>query len=168
MSVDDTFLTDMLAAEAEAMQIAERHISHFDPICSLPESVPFRMLSEYRELLKGGGHTRDEVSAMLRSDLSKATDALRAKTANLLHMGTVRQAVLLHVALMIGVEATEKVPGLWEALRARRYDAASEALLLSQWAIVVTEKGEGPRRVVELVRQMREGILTIEDTVRVH
>lgn len=167
MSIDP-FLNDILAAEAEAMQIAERHISNFNPISTLPESVPFRMLSEYREILTRGGHTRDEVTVMLRGDLHKATDCLRAKTANLLHMGTIRQAVLLHVALMIGVESTERIPGLWEALRERRYAAASEALLLSQWATVVSEKGDGPARVIELVRQMREGSLTIDETVRVH
>lgn len=166
--MDDLYLTEVLAAEAEAMQIAERHISGFDPISSLPESVPFRMLSEYRALLKDGGFTKDEVSIMLRADLGKATEALRQKTANLLHMGVVRQAVLLHVALMIGVAATERIPRLWDALRDRRYSEASEALLLSQWAVVVSEKGEGPQRVVDLVRQMREGTLTIEETVRLH
>jgi hypothetical protein len=168
MTTHDEDVAEILQAEDEAMQIAEAHMWQFSPLHNLPDSVALRLLADYRKVLSGRGHSRSETANMIRSDLATVTQKLRGMTASMLYLGSARHAVLLHVALLVGIESVQNMPGLWEALRAKNFEGASEALMMSQWPAMVGTEEEEKRRVIDLARLMRTGVVSTEWSMRTH
>jgi len=137
MTTHDDDVAEILRAEDEAMAVAESHMWQFSPLHNLPDAVTLRFLSTYRKVLADRGFNKSEISTMLRNDLAICTQGLRDHTASMLYLGSARHGVLLHVAMLIGVDKVIHMQGLWEALRLKNFEAASEALLMSQWPSMV-------------------------------
>jgi hypothetical protein len=161
MTVEDQLIKDALAREDEAMELAGRQVFGFEPLSKLPVEVPLRLISDYRHLLSSRKLSRDEMSFVVQRDLRQATAKLRGMTLNMEHLNSVHLSVLLHVAVLVGVEKLAKMGDLWAALREKRFEDAADALLYSEWPLIVAgdPTTDDKRRVVELLRMMRTGLL---------
>lgn len=145
-------------AEDKIMQIAHTDIAKYPPVSLFPPDQAARMLRDYEKfLVQTIGLTRTEVDLMVMNDLQKTTQALRALLINLSHIGPVRSAVLLHVALFIGAEPMLKMTDMISALRKSDYDGAYRALMLSAWPGLVGNTREDRIRVLNLADQLRSG-----------
>ena len=105
---------------------------------------------------------------MIQSDMARVAVQLRGLTAGLLYIRSVRHGVLFHVALLIGIDALRNMPGLWEALRSKSFEDASEALMMSNWPAVVGSEADEKRRVLDLQRMMRTGLAVPERSSRAY
>mgnify|MGYP001093959220 CR=1 FL=1 len=161
MTMDDQLIQRALEREDEAMELAGRHVGGFEPLSKLPVEVPLRLISDYRQLLSSRKLSRDEMSVVVQRDLKRATEKLRGMTLNMDHLNSVRLSVLLHVAVLVGVEKLANMAELWKALREKRFEDAADALLLSEWPLVVAgdPTTDDKRRVIELHRMMRGGLV---------
>jgi hypothetical protein len=144
--------------EEQIMQVAHRDIVKYPPVVYFPAEQAARMLRDYEKFLeKTAGLTRAEVEIMVFTDLRSTIDALRSTLINLHHIGTVRSAVLLHVALFMGVEPLRKMTEMFDALRKSDYDAAYRHLMLSAWPGLVGVNPHERMRVLNLAEQLRTG-----------
>lgn len=170
MTMEDELISAALAKEDVAMDLASQHVARFAPFRKLPVEVPLRLISDYRKILAGGKLTGDDISLIVRRDLKLAIEKLRGLTLQMEHLNSVRLAVLIHVAVLVGVEKLEKMGDLWRALRERRYEDAADALLRSEWPIVVAgdPATDDKDRVIELLRMMRSGELPFPPSRRTH
>ena len=167
MSQDENEVDQVIRLEDQAMQLAKRQLLQYPPFMTLPTEVPLRLLADYRRFLASAGVATAEISEMIQRDLSLGVVALRGLTAGMPYIGAARHAVLLHVTLLIGIEEMRKMSDLWRALRERNFELASEVLMMSRWPEIATEHDE-KRRVIDLVRAMRTGIMPIELTGILH
>lgn len=168
--VDDPLVIEAIRREDEAMRLAGHHIGRFEPLSKLPVEVPLRLIRDYRHLLASQKLSRDDMAFIVQRDLRLAIVRLRSLTLHMDHLNSVRHAVLLHVAVMIGVEELSKLQGLWKALREQRYEDAATELMLSNWpSVVAGDPGTDDKlRVLELHRMMWTGLLPIESSARSH
>jgi len=168
--MEDDLIIQAMDRENEALHLAGSHIGRFEPLSKLPVEVPLRLISDYRHLLASRKFSRDEMAAIVQRDLGIAIVRLRGMTLGMDHLNSVRHAVLLHVAVMIGVDELAKMGTLWKALRERRYEDAATELLLSKWPSVVASDPatDDKQRVVELHRMMWTGLLPAEAGTRAH
>jgi len=152
------------------MRLAGHHIGRFEPLSKLPVEVPLRLISDYRHLLSTRKFTREEMGTIVQRDLRIAIQKLRGFTLNMDHLNSVRHAVLLHVAVMIGTDELGAMKSLWKAVQEKRYEDAATELLLSKWPAVVASdpSTDDKQRVVELHRMMWTGTLPAESIARPH
>ncbi len=116
------------------------------------------MLRDYEKFLENtAGLTRAEVETMVFNDLKSTIEALRSTLINLTHIGPVRSAVLLHVALFLGIEPLQRMTEMFAALRKKDYDAAYRHLMLSAWPGLVGINPAERMRVLNLADQLRTG-----------
>jgi len=155
----DEDVRSALHAESEAMTVAETHLMRFTPFSMLPESVALRTVEYHTKILRDQGFTRKEATALLGSDMAKITQGLRGSTISMPWLGSVRFAALILVAMLIGIEATQEMPGLWECLRRRDYEGAADALMMSTWLRMVGNEDEEKRRAMDILRMLRIGVL---------
>jgi hypothetical protein len=153
---DEQLMDTMEAMEREAGDIAMSHIATFAPFASLPVTVNARLLDDFARLGQARGVSRPEMLNLLEQDLPMYLRKLRATTLNLLHIGSARLAVLLHVSVAITAEETVKIPGLVDALKSKRFEDAADCLQMSRWPLTAT-KPEEQKRILELARMMRTG-----------
>ena len=149
----------ILDNEALVMQTAHNDIINYPPITLFSPVQTTRMLRDYTEFLtKNTKLSRLEVEEMIRNDLQHTLKKLRAKIIGYSSIGPVRSAVLLHVALFLGVGVLEKMTDLFAALRKNDYEAAYRALMLSSWPALVGDSQDDRVRVLNLAEQMRTGV----------
>ena len=156
---EDDEIANVLAAEHQARDTATEHFMLYNPFLSLPTDTTMRVLSDYKVLLNSRNITGEECRVLVQNDFTKASEGLRARTASMLFLGAPRHAVLLHVALLIGIQALLDLQPVWEALRAQKYDQAAEELLLSDWPRMVGPTREERMRILDLARVIRTGVL---------
>lgn len=156
----DDDINGALHAEAEAMMVAETQLMRFTPFALLPESVALRTVEYHTKILRDRGFSRKEAKALLSSDMAKITQGLRGSTISMPWLGSVRFAALILVAMLIGIEATQTMPNLWECLRKRDYEGASDALMMSSWLRMVGNEDEEKRRAMDILRMLRIGVLS--------
>src|ERR1700754_20627 len=97
------------------------------------------------------------MTILLEQDIPWYLRQLRTITLNHPNIGSVRLAVFIHVAMVIGIRELLHLPYLWQAVKENRWDDAADALLMSKWP------GNDPRddekkRILELARMMRVGL----------
>ena len=158
----DDDIAQVFQAEERAMQMAHAHFEQYNPFLKLPAQVTLRVLKDYRKALANINITGAEASMMIGNDLHKCALALRGMTAGMLYLGSARHAVLLHVGLLIGVKALCEHEALWVALRARNYEKAHDELMLTDWPRLVGDELDERRRVLDLARILRTGILSLQ------
>ncbi len=168
MTLEDPEVERILRADAAAMEAAESHIVQYPPFQKLPPEAALRTLADYRKMLLGIGISAEEASVLIRNDMRQIAEGIRGLTANMPWLGTPRHAVLLHVALLLGMDAVRRMGSLWQALRERNYETASEELMLSDWPRLVGTEAWEKRRVLDLARVMRTGVLTASMVSPVH
>lgn len=168
MSEEDDDIEAILHAESEAMSLAETHMMRYTPFSMLPDTVTIRYIDDFKQILVHKGISKSEAALMARSDLSKIADGLRGSTASMPWLGSVRFAALIHVAMRIGVKATLDIPMLWECLRNRDFEGASDALVMSTWPRMVGNEEDEKRRAMDIIRMMRRGVLTTSFSSATH
>lgn len=142
---DDQLIERMRKMELEAGDIAMSHIARHNPFATLPETVKARLLEDFQRIGQARGISRSEMMGLLEQDIPHYLSRFRSTALNMMHIGSVRLAVLIHVAVAIGDEETLKVPGLWDALREKRYDDAADCLQMSRWPLTATKPEEQMR-----------------------
>lgn len=151
--------------EERIMQVAHRDIVKYPPVTLFPAGQAARMLRDYEKFLENtAGLTRPEVETMIFNDLRSTVEDLRSTLINLDHIGPVRSAVLLHVALFLGVKPLRAMTDLFEALKNGDYDAAYRHLMLSAWPALVGINPSERMRVLNLAEQLRTGRAAPENT----
>jgi hypothetical protein len=151
--------------EDRIMQVAHRDIVKYPPVTLFPAGQAARMLRDYEKFLENtAGLTRAEVETMVFTDLRLTVDILRSTLINLHFIGPVRSAVLLHVALFLGVGPLQRMTELFDALRKKDYDAAYRHLMLSAWPALVGINPSERMRVLNLAEQLRTGRTAPENT----
>jgi hypothetical protein len=168
MSESEDDIAGVLRAEEEAMSVAEQHVMRYSPFDKLPEEVAIRYTADWMKILAKSGISKREVLMMAQSDFAMIVRQMRGKTASMPHLGSVRFAALIHVAMYITIEATLAMDALWHALKVSDFESASEELLMSNYPLMVGTSPEERRRVLDLARMMRTGILTTSWSLRTH
>ena len=107
------------------------------------------------------GISHKAATLMLREDLDEAMQALRSKIVMVGQdqLGASRVAVLLHLAMLpeIGAARVLGWDALWAALSTANWNDAADALLLTEWPVVVGGARESMVRAVALQRVLRTG-----------
>lgn len=162
MKEDDSLdpeVRELLRTESEAMKVAERHLGFYSPFRQLPDEVEFRTIADYTRLLLGRGIAKHEVPGLLETDLSAACNALRSWTLNMPWLSSIQVAALIHVAMHVGLPTIKAMDGLWQALKAKRFDQAADEILMSNWPRLVGNEPEERRRVIDISNMLRSGVL---------
>lgn len=147
--------------EERIMRVAHRDIVKYPPVTLFPPDQAARMLRDYEKFLENtAGLTRAEVESMVFNDLKSTIEVLRSTLINLSHIGPVRSAVLLHVALFMGIDPLRNMTDLFAALRKSDFDAAYRHLMLSAWPALVGINPAERMRVLNLAEQLRTGVPT--------
>lgn len=168
----DDEIQQIYEGERMALIYARMGITRYAPFSKLPSVVTGRLIDDYKRYLEKGGASRDEAEYMMTNDLRLTIEALRTMVIPLGNLGNVRHGVLLHVGLIIGMDALKSQKALWEALRAEDYEAAHDELLSSTWPRLVGITDQDRKRVLDLARQLRTGQLPpdwlphVKDTVQ--
>jgi hypothetical protein len=142
--------------EARAAEVAMQHITAYAPFVSATEEIDERSISAFERLAATRAVGKTEMTELLGRDIRRFVRSLRSKTVIYPQMGSVRLAVLAHVAMVIGQRALMECRPLWDAISGSRWDDASDALLLTRWPEKAKVEEER-RRVLELARMMRTG-----------
>lgn len=149
----------LFESEAKIMQVAHSDIVKYPPVTMFPPAQAARMLKDYEKyLIAHAGLSRPEVEQLVMNDLKITVASMRSTLVNLDHIGPVRAAVLLHVALFMGVDKLRAMKDLFTALYKRDYDGAYRALMLSAWPGFVGINENERIRVLNLADQMRSGV----------
>jgi len=159
MTIDETdsqLIEHMLRMEREASEIAMNHIAEFHPFANLPPQVNARLLHDFQRIGQAKGISKTQMLVLLAEDINTYLTRLRSHTLNHVQIGSVRLAVLVHVAVAIGADETIKIPGLSAALRDCRFEDAADCLMMSRWPMTATE-ADDRKRILELARMMRTG-----------
>jgi GH24 family phage-related lysozyme (muramidase) len=148
------------ATEAQAHDVAMQHITAYAPFVGAAEQVEERGLAAFERIVNTRAVTKSEVSELLARDLRRQMRSLRPQTTIYPQLGSVRLAVLAHVALVIGAKALHDCRDMWNAISAGRWEDASDALLMTRWPEKAGTDSER-RRVLELARMMRTGLVPL-------
>lgn len=165
---DDEDIAMILHAEQQAKALAGEQFLKYNPFLNLPNQVTMRVLDDYRRMLISKNVTGDELREMISNDFTKACEGLRSKTASMIFIGAPRHAVLLHVALLVGIEATLALRNMWAALRDKNWEKAADELLLSEWPRMAGSDISERQRVIDLVHVMRSGVFSNHMTMDTH
>lgn len=158
-SIDEAEIQAILDHETLIMQTAHEDIVRYPPVTLFSPAQTTRMLRDYSGFLERSMKlSREEVEEMIRTDLKHTLLRLRAKLLSFPDIGPVRCAVLLHVALFLGVEALVCMTELFDALHKKDYEGAYRALMLSSWPALVGITQVDRIRVLNLAEQLRTGV----------
>lgn len=153
-------LNEAQRVEGEASMIALRHIAGYQPFDKLPDEVSGRMIEAYQKIASTNHVGKRDLAILLEQDIPWYLRQLRTITLNHPNIGSVRLAVFIHVAMVIGIRELLHLPYLWQAVKENRWEDAADALLMSKWP--GNEPGEDDkRRILELFRMMRTGLAPI-------
>jgi len=146
------------ATEAHAAEVAIRHIGAYAPFIGATESVEDRGITAYERIASTRAVSKAEMTELLGRDIRRFVRTLRPRTAIYPQLGSVRLAVLAHVAMVIGSPALMACRPLWDAISQARWDDAQDTLLLTRWPERAVSDDER-RRMLELARMMRTGVV---------
>jgi hypothetical protein len=159
--VSDEHLSQQHAMrEAHAQRLAEALVRQYSPFRSIParDAAGILMLGFDRRIERDG-ITRAEGDYLLANDVRHLMRALRGLFWGLPNLCEARQAVMLNVAHLLGIEKVRTLHGLWGALKREDYGEAADQILLSEWPSLVGDSVAERRRAIELVNVMRTGVL---------
>lgn len=88
---------------------------------------------------------------LLEEDVNKSYVQLIERFPFVSRLSPARQNVLINMTYNLGLIGVSNFRRMWDALRAKNYDAAANEMLDSKWYIQVGT------RATELAQQMREG-----------
>jgi len=148
------------ATEAHAAEVAMQHISAYAPFLGAIEAVEDRGISSFERIASTRAVSKAEMTDLLGRDIRRFVRSLRPRTVIYPQLGSVRLAVLAHVAMVIGTHALMQCRELWDAISQSRWDDAQDVLLMTRWPERATGNGER-RRMLELARMMRTGLVPI-------
>lgn len=154
---DDALVQRLHVTHQRAQALAVATIKQYTPFRALPTQVAKALLIGYDHDLHQYPMTEHEGEMLLVRDVERAFNALRNNLFPLLEISPVRMAVVLHLALVMGFERVHKLPGFWPALKAGDYEAAADAVLLSEWRELIGNEPHNKRRAVDLLYALRTG-----------
>lgn len=99
----------------------------------------------------GGGITRDEGLYLLGNDVARITHDLLRRFRWFDGLDAARQAVLVGMALQMGIHGLLGFERTLLLIEARQFDKAADAMLASKWAT------QTPGRAARMADQMRTG-----------
>lgn len=137
--------------------IALRHISAYQPFDKLPDEVSGRMIEAYQKIASTNQVSKRDLAILLEQDIPWYLRQLRTITLNYPNIGSVRLAVFVHVAMVIGIRELLHLPYLWQAVKENRWEDAADALLMSKWPGAEPSEQE-KKKTLELVRMTRTGL----------
>lgn len=159
-------MTDPIEAfydsEDAALHAARVSVMGYPPHSQLPEPTPHRLIDDYKTFLAKPGVSRVEGEFLATHDLILIANAIRSKVFGLsghAPLNVARHAVLLHVAYYLGPDRLKAMDMLWEALGRSNYEQAADELLFSAWPIILGPTDHAKRRVADLLRQLRTGVV---------
>lgn len=140
----------------EAKMIALEHIPAYPPFSLLPDRVNNRMIAEFARIADTKAVSRPELTAMLDTTISGYLDAIQNRVLAHPNLGSVRIAVLIHVAMVVGHGALMDMAKLWTAIRDNRWDEGARCLLKSKWPGTASTEAEQDR-IVDIADMFRTG-----------
>lgn len=168
---DDAEIEAMLSraetTEAHARGVAMQHIQAYAPFYDLPDYEQDREIRDFEALAKTGVVRKVEMSGLLARDIDSYMIKLRPQTLQYPQINSVRLAVLAHVAMVIGADSLAKARELWAAISQSLWDDAQDALLMTKWPEHARTESDR-RRVLELARMMRTGVVPLHWTTQVN
>lgn len=156
MELDET-IARVEATEAEAINVALRHVAQHAPFVGALADAGDRDLSDFHRIAATRVVERGEMLNMAEKNLSRYVGMLRTRTAIYPQINPVRLSVLAHVALAIRLQPLLDCKPLWTAVDRNSWEDAADALMMTKWPDKAVEDGE-KRRVLELHRMMRTGV----------
>lgn len=148
------------ATEAHAADVAMQHIGAYAPFLGALETVDDRGISSFERIASTRAVSKAEMNELLSRDIRRFVRSLRTRTAIYPQLGSVRLAVLAHIAMVIGTQELMRRKDLWDAISQSRWDDAQDVLLMTKWPERASTDDER-RRVLELSRMMRTGVVPI-------
>lgn len=145
----------MMHQRAQALAVAT--IKQYTPFRALPTPVARSLLIGYDHDLNRYPMTEADGDALLVRDVERAYHELRNNLFPLLEVSPVRMAVILHLAIVMGWDRVHRLPGLWPAMKSGDYEAAADAVLLSEWRELIGDEPHNKRRAVDLLYALRTG-----------
>ncbi len=100
------------------------------------------------------GIVEDEAHFMLDNDIQRCKYELISNVLYWESIEEVRQDVLINMCFNMGISRLRSFRNMWNAIKNKDYETASEEMLDSRWA---TQVGN---RALELAKQMKEGLWT--------
>jgi hypothetical protein len=146
--------------EARAAEVAMQHITAYAPFAGASDDIDERGIRAFERIAATKAVAKAEMTELLGRDLRRFVRMLRPKTVIYPQMGSVRLAVLAHVAMVIGKQALMDCKPLWDAISESRWDDAQDTLIMTKWPERATTEDER-RRVLELARMMRTGLVPL-------
>jgi lysozyme len=105
----------------------------------------------YGRNLESRGITEQEASYLLENDVLRALYGLRERLPWFTQLDPARQAVLVNMAVNLGLNGLLRFRKTLAAIEARDFTTAAQEMLRSRWAEQV------PRRAAELAQVMEKG-----------
>lgn len=153
---DAALIEDFERSVREAKMIALEHIPAYPPFSFLPDRVNNRMMAEFARIADTKAVSKPELTAMLDTTISGYLDAIQNRIILHPNLGSVRIAVLVHVAMVVGHTALMDMQKLWAAVRDNRWDEGARCLLKSKWpGTAATEQEQD--RIVDIAEMFRTG-----------
>lgn len=163
----DAMLKQAEIVQAQAKDIALQHIQEYAPFVGMTSAVRAREIRDFDVIARTGSVFREEMTEMLARDLTAHMSMLTAQVLAHPQINSVRLAVLAHVAMVIGQDNLLKCRLLWDAISSKQWDDAQDALLMTKWP-EQARSDEDRRRVLELARMMRTGVVPMAWMKKIH
>lgn len=151
-AIVDTMERQLAEAAVNAMEM----IPAYPPFSHLPATVNGRMLAEFARIAETKVVSRLEMQAMLQNTLPEYLAGLRLRVLTHPNLGSMRIAVLVHVAMVIGLPCLLGMDRLWIAVKANRWDEGARVLLKSNWPGTASTEVERDR-IVDIADIFRTG-----------
>lgn len=147
----------VIATEAEAAVIALHHIPTFPPFNVLPLEVKGRMVSDYQKIVETHKVGKRDMNCLLTEDIPKIQKALHLRFLTYQNVNSLRQAVFIHVAFVIGADTLLKLDDLWLAVKVNDFHKVSRILMTTNWPGAAPSTEE-KNRIMDLADMMRDGM----------
>lgn len=155
-ATDAAFIAAFEAHLREAAVIALDQITAYPPFSSLPSRVNNRMIAEFARIAETKVVTAEDLRAMLQNTIPGYLAGLRNRLLLHPNLGSMRIAVLLHVAMVIGLTPLLRMDRLWAAIHDSRWDEGARVLLKSHWPGTASTEAERDR-IVDIADIFRTG-----------
>lgn len=142
---------------AEAAVNVMEMIPAYPPFSHLPSMVNGRMLAEFSRIAETKAVSKPEMKVMLENTVPSYLAALRLRALQHPNLGSMRIAVLVHVAMVIGLPSLLGMDKLWIAVKANRWDEGARVLLKSHWPGSASTDVERDR-IVDIADIFRTGM----------
>lgn len=141
----------------EATMLALETIPAYPPFSKLPERVNTRMIAEFARIADTNAVSRPELRMLLQETIPGYLSSLRHRLILHPNLGSMRIAVLVHVAMVVGLGNLLGMTRLWQAIHDNRWDEAARALLKSNWPGSASTEAERDR-IVDIADIFRTGM----------